>query len=139
MSIFGLGKPQKPTDAGAFVFADGSRCSPQEYGYLAVSVGFNSAMEETDALFGPGTMGEQLRLGQAIHRARFPADIYVCTLLVGIYLWHAASQVNVSDAVVQRVVAGIGDGFKNIKAPNGSLIEGEFGGVTLSPKNVLRS
>jgi hypothetical protein len=117
---------------GSFVFADGSRRTPEEYGYLAVRVGYQAATEQTDALFAPDVQSAKLGLAQAIQKVRFPSDIYICMLEVGVYLWHAAMQPDVDHALIQRVMKGVEDCIQEIRSPNGQPLEPEFKALLLN-------
>lgn len=113
-------------DRGVFVFADGSRHSPEKYGYMAVGIGWQAGTKATDALFGQDTMGQTLTLARAVRKVRFASDIYFATLEIGIYIWYAASLDNVDHQVMPCIYKGVVDGLGDIRAPNGQPLETDF-------------
>ena len=114
----------QPKPAGSrFAFADGSTYSPEEYGYLAVRVGSQSAVAQTNACFGEGTIGASLGLAEAIRGVRFAADIYTTMLEVAVYMWYAASILKVKGDVMARITKGARDGLSELIAPNGRRLD----------------
>ncbi len=126
MGFFGFGKPASKPTSGVFRFGDSSTHTPEEYGYLSVRVGFQSAVEQTNALFGEGTMGATLGVAQAIRRVRYAADIYTTMLEVGVYMWHAASMLKVNGQVMARISKGVQDCLTDMRAPNGKPLDQDF-------------
>ncbi|MEY4751032.1 MAG: hypothetical protein RIQ60_3246 [Pseudomonadota bacterium] len=126
MGIFGFGKSGPTPNAGKFRFGDGSTHTPEEYGYLSVRVGSQTAVEQTNAVFGEGTLGSSLGLAAAVNRVRFAADIYTTMLEVGVYLWHAASMLKVNGEVMARIAKGVRHCLSDMRAPNGKPLEEDF-------------
>ena len=126
MGLFGFGAaPSKPVEE-KFIFATGEALTPEQYGYLAVRLGYQSAVEQVDAWFGEGTLGASLGLAKAIRNARFAADVYTAMLEVGVYLWYAASMLRVTSAVMERASMGVRDCLGNLRDPHGRALEPDF-------------
>jgi hypothetical protein len=126
VGIFGFSKSTGTSSCGPrFVFANGTSHSPEEYGYLALQVGFQSAMTLVTEWFAKGSSGESLGLAKAVQEVRFPADVYTTMLEVGAYLWHAASSPEVDGAVIARVVKGVADGLAEVRMPSGQPLDAQ--------------
>jgi hypothetical protein len=126
MALFGFRKTAPASDTPRFVFADGATLSLEQYGYLAVRNGSNTAVLLVNECFGEGTIGAKLGLAKAIAKVRFAADIYTNMLEVAIYLWHAVGILRVNGEVVERISKGILDCLGDLRAPNGHPLDQDF-------------
>jgi hypothetical protein len=109
-----------------FVLATGAQLSPEEYGYMALRLGSESAIRFVNECLGEGTFAASLTLARAVRSVRFAADIYSTTMEVGIYLWYAASVLKVDGETMARVAKGVSDGLAGIIAPNGEALDAKF-------------
>ncbi|MGF6813173.1 hypothetical protein OKW30_008390 [Paraburkholderia sp. Clong3] len=115
-----LNEPSR-TPKSTFVFADGNRLTPRDFGYGLLRFSHEPARELFESCFGEGGPGPLLPGGALIAANPFVAHLYLTALYVGSYLAYVRFVLKVSDVVLGEVDGGLSRGLNEILAPDGSV------------------
>jgi hypothetical protein len=111
--------------ASCFVFSDGKRLTPEQYGFVAVKNSYESAREDVQELFGTDQPSASLRMSKAIRKTGLSAAMYFTPLYTAPYIAAAASLSTTSAEVIERVFVGVRDSWSDFRFSSGSSLSAE--------------